>query len=111
MHVAALPESFRENFHDRPFKPRMIVADGENHAPQPPSFQTEQKVLPAGGTLPIGHLHAEHLAPALPIRSRWPRAQRGSGSLRSPAAFHSGRRGSGRDIRCFESERITALTN
>ncbi len=33
MHVAALPESLREHFHDRPFEPRMIVTDGENYSP------------------------------------------------------------------------------
>ena len=45
----------------------MVVADGENYAPQSTSFETEEEVFPACRTLPIGHLHAEHLAPALPI--------------------------------------------
>ena len=45
----------------------MIVADGENYAPQSASFQTKKKLLPTGSTLPIGHLYAEHLAPAFPI--------------------------------------------
>ena len=45
----------------------MVVADSENYAPQSTSFETKEKVLPAGGTLPVGHLYTEHLAPAFPL--------------------------------------------
>ena len=47
----------------------MIVADGEDYAPQAASFEAKKKVFPACGTLPVGHLHAEHLAPAIPINA------------------------------------------
>ena len=47
----------------------MIVADGEDDAPQATSFQAQEELLPACGALPIGYLHAEHLAPAFPIDS------------------------------------------
>jgi hypothetical protein len=69
MHVAALPESLREHFHDRPLEPRMVVTDHENYAPQTACFKPEQKVFPTRGALPVGHFHPEHLAPALPINT------------------------------------------
>src|SRR4249920_629375 len=69
MHVAALPVSLRKHFADRPFQPGMIVTDGEDYASQTASFKSQKKVFPAGRALAIGHLHAEHLAPALPINA------------------------------------------
>jgi len=47
----------------------MIVTDGEDDSAQTASFQSEEKVFPARRTFPIGHLHSEHLAPALPINA------------------------------------------
>ena len=35
----------------------------------PRLLSAKQKVFPAGRALPVGHLHAEHLAPSLPINA------------------------------------------
>ena len=66
MHVAARQP---EHFGDRPFQLGMIVADGEDYASQTASFKSQKKVFRACRALAIGHLHAEHLAPALPINA------------------------------------------
>ena len=47
----------------------MVVAHGEDYPPQAAFLQAKEKLFPAGGTLPVGHLHSEHLAPALPINA------------------------------------------
>ena len=67
MHIAALPVSFGQHFDDGPLEPGMIVADGEDDSAQAASFQTKKELFPTCRTLPIGHLHAEHLTSALPI--------------------------------------------
>ena len=59
----------RNDFHNRPLKPRMVVTDGEDHAAQAASFQTDKELFPTCRTLPIGHLHSEHLAPAFPVNA------------------------------------------
>jgi hypothetical protein len=69
MHVAALPISLRNHFHNRPFEPRVVVADGEDHSSQAASFQTNKELFSTRRALPIGHLHSEHPAPAFPIDS------------------------------------------
>src|SRR6476619_5708274 len=63
MHIAALPVSFEQHFDDGPLEPGMIVADSAQAA----SFQTKKELFPTCRTLPIGHLHAEHLTSAIPI--------------------------------------------
>ncbi len=47
----------------------MVVTYHEIYAPQSTPFKSEQKVFPTRRTLPVGHFHAEHLAPAFPIDS------------------------------------------
>lgn len=63
MHVAALPDRFREHFGDARPKTRVVVAHHELHAPQAPGLQALQKLAPARHALPVRQLHPEN-APA-----------------------------------------------
>src|SRR6478752_8569661 len=69
MHIAALPVGFGQHFDDGPLEPRMIVADGEDYSTQAASLEAKKELFPACGTLPVGHLHAEHLTSAIPINA------------------------------------------
>src|SRR6476660_2914596 len=69
MHIAALPVGFGQHFDDGPLEPGMIVADGEDYSTQAASLEAKKELFPACGTLPVGHLHAEHLTSAIPINA------------------------------------------
>ena len=47
----------------------MIVADSEDDAAQSTPLQPKEELFPACGTLSIGHLYPQHLAPAFPVNA------------------------------------------
>ena len=47
--------------------PFVIVADHELHPVKAPVPQPGEKVLPGAARLPVGHLHTQYLAPAVPV--------------------------------------------
>ena len=67
MHVAALPRGLLEYIPDDLPQPVVIVADHELHPMQAPIPQPGEKVLPGAAGLPVGHLHPQDLAPAVPV--------------------------------------------
>jgi hypothetical protein len=81
MDIAALLGRLGEHLHDGALEAGMIVADSEDDSPQSASFSGPEGTLPTRRTLPIGHLHAQHLAPAFPINP--------NGHQHGPGADHS----------------------
>src|SRR5271156_4021268 len=67
MDVAALADSFRQEFANGRLEPRMIVGDHQLHAVKPACLESAQEVAPARTAFPIGEFHPQYLAATIPI--------------------------------------------
>jgi len=67
MHVAASPDGLGEELAYGPLEPRVIIRLDELHAVEATGLEALHERCPARLRLAGGEVHAEHLAPVLPI--------------------------------------------